>query len=134
MWRRPMALHATFSLMLGALTDPVFITTATCIRTMYLFYWCYRNTKLIILKMLVVTIILSKGGKCSFYILFCTFACLVHFEFASSVQVGFFLLKFLNILPIVIPTKISSWSLLLLVQAGFKLCKNQDTGTGMPVK
>lgn len=125
--------HTTLSLMFGACTGPMFITTASCLRIMYLFYWCYRNRKLIILKTLVVTIIITKRGKCFFlcfilyFWLFCTF-------WICFLCTGFFFpLNFLNILPEVILTKICSWSLLLLIKAGFILFKNKDIETGVPV-
>lgn len=124
--------HTTFSLMLGACTDPMFMTTGSCLRTMYLFYWCSRNTKLIILKTLVVTIILTKRGKCFFLFYFVLLTVLYILNLLPLYS--FFFLNFLNILPEVIPTKICSWSILLLIKAGFILFKNKDVETGIPVK
>lgn len=125
--------HTTLSLMFGACTGPMFITTASCLKIMYLFYWCYRNRKLIILKTLVVTITITKRGKCFFlcfilyFWLFCTF-------WICFLCTGFFFpLNFFNILPKVILTKICSRSLLLLIKAGFILFKNKDIETGVPV-
>lgn len=84
--------------------------------------------------MLVVTIIFSKREKCFFLHFILYFFLLCAFWIYLLCTGFFFPLNFLNILPKGIPTKIPSWNLLLLIQAGFILFNNQNIETGMSVK